>query len=123
MVLYIFSPSLSFALLQVPFWLSVLYLVFGSTFFLFSWVDDVLVLLIEHYVSNVSPFFVFFHFILFWLSYSNRDQSFARFSEVHILMLLFGLATSGYFWEQTMLASVDAIRYLDPSWNDEVAEG
>ena len=96
-----------------------IYLVFGSAN---SPIEDLLILLITHYVSNVSPFLVFIQFYLFWISYRNQDEWDMGFAEVHFLMLLFNLATTGIFWEQTMRISVDAIRYMDPSW-DEVAEG
>ena len=37
----------------VPLLLSVIYMIFGANFFLFSWLDNVLVFLIEHYISNI----------------------------------------------------------------------
>ena len=42
----------------IPFALSVIYMIFGDNFFLFSWVDSVLVFLIEHWVSNTQPLIV-----------------------------------------------------------------
>ena len=45
-----------------------------------------------------------------------------EFSEFHVIMLILGLITTGFFWNRTMYDSVGAIRYMDPTWN-EVPDG
>lgn len=39
--------------LAIPFLLGLVYMVFGSDFFLFRWLDNALVILIEYYISNI----------------------------------------------------------------------
>ena len=72
-ILLLFLPSViaSYAYV-VPFILSLIHIIFGSDFFLFSWVDNVLAFLIEHYLSNVQlimPFAVY----LTWVFVSDVD--------------------------------------------------
>ena len=50
-----FIPGLiAFYIYVVPLLLSVIYMIFGANFFLFSWLDNALVFLIEHYISNIQ---------------------------------------------------------------------
>ena len=114
---YLIIPIYVFFVLQVPFWLSIIYYIFGSSFFLLSWLDNVLIFIIKHFVSNLSPTFVLIQFLLFWTSYSTRDSSGIYFSEIHVAAFIFGVAITSYFWNRTMYDSVGAIRYMQPSWN------
>ena len=51
----LFIPAIIvFYIYAVPFVLSLFYIIFGANFFLFSWLDNVLVLLIEHFISNIQ---------------------------------------------------------------------
>ena len=111
--------------LQVPFWLSVIYLIFGQSFFFFSWVDDVLIFFIKHYVSNLSPSFILLQFLYFLSSYvqqDNYDMGYGGFGGFHVVKLIADVAITGFFWNRTMYESVGAIRYMDPSWS-EVSDG
>ena len=122
MLFYLFIPLGLAYYYQIPFWLGVVYLVFGSNFFLFSWVDNVLIFLIKHFVSNTVFLMFLMQFFNFYVSYDSRDQFLMGFSEFHVMALVLGLLTTGFFWNRTMYDSVGAIRYMDPSWN-EVPDG
>ena len=75
MLIYIFMPIGLAYMFQIPFWLGVVYLVFGSNFFLFSWVDNVLIFLIKHYVSNLVFLIVLLQPTYLYLSFSGSDQA------------------------------------------------
>ena len=119
---YIFIPFFVLIANQVPFWLSVIYLLFGANFFLLSWVDNVLIFLIKHWASNLAALIFFWQPVVFLLAWRDDGVSEQAFSEFHLLMMIFSLAFTGLAWNKTMYESVGAIRYLDPSWN-EVADG
>ena len=85
MLLYIFMPLGLAYMYQFPFWLGVIYLVFGSNFFLFSWVDNVLIFLIKHLVSNIAVLMVLMQFFLLYVSFSSQDQSQMELSEFHAM--------------------------------------
>ena len=106
-------------LILFPFWLSIVYMLFGDNFFLFRWVDNVLIFLIKHLVSNLSMTNFLMNPLLFILLLFSMGSDLTEF---HVLAMIFGSLTSGYFWDFTMKKSVGAIRYLDPSWN-EVQDG
>ena len=55
LILGLVPTFLSYFAFNVPFWITLVYMVFGSEFFIFAWIDDVLVFLITHWVSNVTP--------------------------------------------------------------------
>ena len=118
--MYLVTPFGAFSMFQYPFWLSVIYMLFGAEFFLFRWVDDMLIFLIKHFVSNLNFFFVIWQPILLFWSWHSLAGSY--FSEFHISAFVFSLLSTGYFWNRTMRVSPGAIRYVDPSW-DEIAEG
>ena len=101
-----------------------IYLIFGANVFILSWIDNVLIFLIKHLVSNMAAFFFFWQpfVFLYLIIYSGANGTSLEFSEFHLLMIIFGLAVTGYTWDMTMYQSVGAIRYLDPSWS-EVADG
>ena len=54
--LWLIPVSFVFAAFSWSFVISVFYLIFGANFFLFSWLDNFLAILIEHYLSNVMIF-------------------------------------------------------------------
>ena len=54
----------------IPFFLSLVYLLLGADFFLLLWVDNLLVWLIKHWVSNFSFLFNFVIFIPYWIFYA-----------------------------------------------------
>ena len=120
MFLYLLTPFGAAYMFQFPFWLSVIYLIFGAQFFLFRWVDNALIFMIKHYISNMSLIMVIYQpILLFW---SLNGLAGRYFSEFHVSAFVFSLLSTSYFWNRTMKVSPGAIRYLDPSW-DEVAEG
>ena len=56
--LIFFYPGIALLYIyMLPFVLSIIYLLFGDGFFLFSWVDSVLSFYIEHLLSNFMPIF------------------------------------------------------------------
>ena len=94
----------------VPLLLSVLYMIFGANFFLFSWLDNALVFLIEHYISNVQ--LVLLGSVLFSI-WAIR----AYVGLYHLTTMLLQSLITLYYWDRIMYKSVNAIRYLDPTWN------
>ena len=103
----------------VPFVLSLIYSIFGAEFFLFSWVDNALVILIEHYLSNLSLFNLWTIFTLSFIAVQDSEDTWAtsEYGTYHTIVAVIQFAISLYFWNRRMLASVNAIRYLDPEWN------
>ena len=72
----ILPAFLGYFAFNVPFWLTLVYLVFGSEFFLFAWIDDMLVFLITHWVSNITPLIHIFSLFVFLLYLgTNRSAS------------------------------------------------
>ena len=108
---------------MVPIILSLVYLVFGSLS-QFSWLDDVLIFLIEHYLSNILPLFfgVIYLFSWHWVQDSEEAVFTVESNSYHTLVALLQFGFHLFYWNQTMLTSVNAIRYLDPSWS-KVEEG
>ena len=109
----------------IPFALSVLYMIFGDNVFLFSWVDSVLVVLIEHWVSNTQPCLVLLILYIYYLTRSSNLADHKLASEdagslyslaIAVTMAVEFIITAVY-WDRTMKLSIDAIKYLDPSWN------
>ena len=77
-----------------------IYLIFKDNLFLFAWVDTILGFYIEHVLSNLLPM------LFFWLIFFvGTPAGFLNFL-VH-----------AYFWDRSMKSSVNAIRYMKPSWN------
>ena len=66
-IIGVIPAFLAYLAFNVPFWLTIAYLIFGSEFILFAWIDDVLVFLITHWVSNVTPFIHLFSLGIFFL--------------------------------------------------------
>ena len=50
----------TFFVYVIPAFFSLFYLAFGASFILIRWVDNFLVFLIYHYVSNITPIFIIF---------------------------------------------------------------
>ena len=97
----------------VPTLFSLIYLLFGDSFFLFAWVDSALVSLIQFPVSAVVPVFNQVTILLGLLAYGSMDPT----DNVFLLQIAL-LALQGYLWTWfDMSVSVDAIRYLDPEWD------
>ena len=108
---------LSYFAFNVPFWLTIIYLVFGSEFILFVWLDEVLVFLITHWVSNVTPLVHLFSlFIFLFYIASNQTESDGLKAFFYIMTVLEALI--GYFYtERTIESSGDACRHLNPQWD------
>ena len=57
-ILFLFFPAIATLYAYIiPLFLTLVYGLFGASFFLFAWVDNVLAFLIEHYISNVQLLF------------------------------------------------------------------
>ena len=54
-ILFLFAPAIVTGYAYaIPFLLTLVYILFGANSYLLSWLDNVLVFLIEHYLSNVQ---------------------------------------------------------------------
>ena len=96
-ILALLPPALSYFSFSVPFWLTLVYLIFGSEFILFAWIDDVLVFLITHWVSNTTPLvhILSIFIYLLWISY-NQGESEGLKMFFYILTVIQALI--GYFY-------------------------
>ena len=96
-ILGIIPTFLAFFAFYAPFWLTVIYLIFGSEFILFALVDDVLAFLITHWVSNVTPLIHIFSLLVFILYLGlNRNESEGLRMFFYIMTVLEALI--GYFY-------------------------
>ena len=95
---------------MVTFFVYVIPAFFSSFYLLFEAAGNLLVFLIYHYVSNITPLLIISLIFLF-ASSSVAPVQIALYSTVALL-----------FWYATMANSIEAIHYVDPSWN-KVAPG
>ena len=106
-------------------------MLFGDRVFLFNWVDGALVFLIEHYISNYQPLFtlwVIFVIVEILIEVYLEDNKLltgeaTTFYELSLYVawaLEFGIKL--VYWDRIMKQSVNAIKYLDPTW-DKVPSG
>ena len=61
----------------LPFALSVFYMIFSDGFILFRWIDNALILIIEHYVSNGTPLLmlaVIYNTVQIFQAISSEDE-------------------------------------------------
>jgi len=102
----------------VPFFLAIFHGIFGSEFILFAWVDDLLVFLITHWVSNVTPL-IHIGAIIYFVTYmAEIDTGVIGWEDAFFSCMIVVEALTGYFATQrTMKSSGDANRYLNPQWN------
>ena len=73
-IFYIIAPVIGFYAYIIPFCLSVVYAVFGANFFLFSWVDNLLVFVIKHWVSNITMIVFLINPLIAVLAYASQDN-------------------------------------------------
>ena len=103
----------------VPLLLSLLYFIFGDNFFLFNWVDTVLVFLIEYAISNLTPLIFLLGAIVPVLVFLSTPE-WRGLTTTYLLLY----TCHAYFLQvQTMKLSVGAIRHLDPAWEREPLGG
>ena len=76
--------------------------------------------LIEHVVSNLVFLITLANIGLGSLVASENDQ---EINLVHFSMTVFNVLQMGTWWYATMAQSPDAIRFIDPSWNDASPNG
>ena len=94
-----------------PFMLTVMYYITGSDWILVYWLDNMLIFLIEHWVSNYNIFIIMFASITVLRAISTKSSR-----GYWIMAVLYLLQAT--LWEWVVLTrSVASIRYLDPSWN------
>ena len=113
--IYFFIPGLvALYAYLVPFVLSIFFIIFGADFFLFSWLDDALALIIEHWIGNVAPLLILTVFWAYWTVSKSPEDVYLQYQ-----LISFSLNTliAAYYWNRFMYESVDAIRYLNPEWN------
>ena len=99
-----------------------IYAIFGANFFLFAWVDEVLVYwILSRFVPNMTFLLLVLDFAIFWLV-SLSSTRIAKFNSFQVCLLFFQMSFDSYFWHRTMKLGRDSIRFVDPSWN-EIEEG
>ena len=87
-VIILFVPIVTnFYAYSLPFILTVLYLITGSDWLLVYWLDDVLIFLIEHWISNYNVFIMFFTFVVLLRALTKATNS----TSYIITALLYGL--------------------------------
>ena len=59
----------------LPFWITLFYWVFGAEFVLIRWVDNLLMFLIEHWISNYNVFIMFFGVIIILAAISQETEA------------------------------------------------
>ena len=74
--------------------------------------------MIEHYISNIQLLFPLTILTTYAILSETEDDSWGVSSanEYHFTTVLLELVIVLYYWNRTMYKSVDAIRYLNPSW-------
>ena len=124
----------------VPFISVFLYLTFGSDFFLFRWVDEVSVFMIQYWVSNVGFIAhllaisaIFSAILEADYTYQSDDYWGDNYCSdynglwggndcpstfVSFLYLLIHMGLALYFEFNHISRGVDAIRHIDPFWNE-----
>ena len=124
----------------VPFTFVSLYLTFGSDGFLFKFVDEMSIFFIQYWVSNVGLFVHWLEISALFTAIMGHDYNYqsddywgenycgdygsfwggsdcpTRFSAFLALLLHMGLAL--YFDFNHISRGVDAIRHIDPFWNE-----
>ena len=105
--LLILPALLSFFTYMLPFLLTNLYFITGSDWILVYWLDDVLVALIEHYVSNINPILTVVTLTVMFHAFANGKNS------KEYLWTAFFYTLIAVLWEWvTLEVSVAAIRHL-----------
>ena len=94
----------------IPFWLTIILAILGADWWLVYWVDDVLIFLIEHWISNYNLIVIFFTLYIIFYAISPHTKELYDVTAViyGILALLFEY--------MTIIVSTNAIRHIDPSW-------
>lgn len=110
-----------------PFVISLFYLLFGADFVIFSWIDNFLSIVIEHYFSNVM--ILLFMIILFFSFAANFVAKLisssgltSGYGSYHYSVAFMQISIHLWVWNKMMYSSVNAIRYVNPSWN-KVSDG
>ena len=100
-----------------------IYAIFGANFFLFAWVDEVLVYwILSRFVPNMTFWLLVIDFAIFLVMTKVEGRWIAKFNAFHLCLLIFQMSFDSYFWHRTMKLGRDSIRFVDPSWN-EIEEG
>ena len=113
-LLGVVPAALSYLAFNVPFWLTIVYLIFGSKFFLFAWLDEVLVFLIMHWVSNITPLIHIFSIFLLVLYIALSENGIGVFDVLFSIMIVFESLIGYFYTQRTMESSGDACRHLNP---------
>ena len=98
----------------VPALLTILYFVFGNRIFIFNWVDSLLAFWIQYLLSILTPsiFLVSIAFQVIYFIYNPGSKRLytATYFPLYLLQA-YALQTA------TMRLSVNAIKYLSPTWD------
>ena len=115
-LLGIIPAFFSYFAFNVPFWLTLVYLVFGSEFIIFAWIDEVLTFLITHWISNITPFIHIISILLF-LTFSRNEDASEALKMFFYSMIVFESLIGYFYTKRTMDSSGDACRHLNPQWD------
>ena len=118
-VFWIFSVGASGIFYIIPELAGIWYLIFGTG-------GDFLSSTIESWVSNTTPILIILDALTMWLlsgTDSNHPHSLSEdFNTAHLVSFIFQAFQRFFYWDRIMRFSPDAIRYIDPTW-DEVPSG
>ena len=115
-LLGIIPAFFSYFAFNVPFWLTLVYLIFGSEFIIFAWIDEVLAFLITHWVSNMTPLIHIFSIFVFLLFITTADAA-AGLNMFFYIMIVFETLIGYFYTKRTIESSGDACRHLNPQWD------
>ena len=120
-IFVIFWPIMvTYAIFVPTIMLQLFYLIFGSEFFLWSFVDELLLFVFVAVVPNLT-FFVSVVSAFVGLAFSSDGQSSYIGDDWHIITIIYVLQAVLYN-RYTYKTLPDAIRYVKPEW-DFVGEG
>ena len=94
----------------IPFCLTIIWAILGADWWLVYWVDDVLIFLIEHWISNYNLMAILI--TLFTIFFAITPQTKEMYDITAVIYGVFALM----FEIMTISVSANAIRYIDPTW-------
>ena len=118
MLLWGVSSFASCIFYVVPFFNSIFYLLFGIG-------GDFLLTTIESWVSISSQVLIILDALTIWGLYMGETNPHGLtngFNTSKLVSFIFQVIQRAFYWERIMFLSPDAIRYIDPTW-DEVPSG
>ena len=110
-LLLLIIPTLFNAMaFTIPFWVTIIYAILGADWWAVYWVDDVLLFLIEHWISNYNMFAIIFTLYIMFYAISSRTKQM-----YDVTAVIYGVLAL-MFEYMVIIVSTNAIRYIDPTW-------